>query len=65
MDATALGDAGAVLRRQVEIEITPVVLDVAAEKYDFKLDWESFDWGGDRYLSTGEVLPDSAVAGIA
>jgi 3-isopropylmalate dehydrogenase len=37
------------------------VLDVAATKFDFKLNWEDFDWGGDRYLRTGEVLPDSAV----
>ena len=36
------------------------VLDAAAAKFDFKLQWESFDWGGDRYLATGEVLPDSA-----
>lgn len=37
------------------------VLDVAAQKYGFALDWHAFDWGGDRYLRTGEVLPDSAV----
>lgn len=36
------------------------VLDVAAAKFGFKLDWTTFDWGGDRYLRTGEVLPDSA-----
>ena len=36
------------------------VIDVAAQRFGFKLDWESFDWGGDRFLSTGEVLPDSA-----
>ncbi|MBN1477467.1 3-isopropylmalate dehydrogenase [Candidatus Sumerlaeota bacterium] len=36
------------------------VLDAAAAKYGFKLEWEDFDWGGDRYLATGEVLPDSA-----
>ncbi len=36
------------------------VADAAAEKYGFKLDWESFDWGGDRYLATGEVLPPTA-----
>ncbi len=36
------------------------VLDVAAKRFGFKLAWESFDWGGDRYLRTGEVLPDSA-----
>jgi 3-isopropylmalate dehydrogenase len=36
------------------------VADAAAEKYGFKLEWESFDWGGDRYLATGEVLPPTA-----
>jgi 3-isopropylmalate dehydrogenase len=36
------------------------VLDVAAAKFGFKLEWTPFDWGGDRYLRTGEVLPDSA-----
>jgi 3-isopropylmalate dehydrogenase len=36
------------------------VIDVAAARFGFKLDWTSFDWGGDRYLRTGEVLPDSA-----
>jgi len=40
------------------------VLDVAAKKFDFKLEWEDFDWGGDRYLRTGEVLPDSAVPAL-
>ena len=36
------------------------VMEVAASRFHFKLDWESFDWGGDRYLKTGEVLPPSA-----
>jgi 3-isopropylmalate dehydrogenase len=36
------------------------VLDAAAAKFGFQLEWEDFDWGGDRYLATGEVLPDSA-----
>lgn len=36
------------------------VLDAAAAKFGFKLEWTPFDWGGDRYLRTGEVLPDSA-----
>ncbi|MBN2197305.1 MAG: 3-isopropylmalate dehydrogenase [Polyangiaceae bacterium] len=38
------------------------VLDAAALRFDFKLDWETLDWGGDRYLRTGEILPDSAAA---
>ncbi len=36
------------------------VLAAAANKYGFKLDFEEFDFGGDRYLRTGEILPDSA-----
>jgi 3-isopropylmalate dehydrogenase len=36
------------------------VMDVAARRFGFKLNWESYDWGGDRYLRTGEVLPPNA-----
>ncbi len=36
------------------------VLGAAAIKYGFKLNFEEFDFGGDRYLRTGEILPDSA-----
>ncbi len=36
------------------------VLSVAANKFGFKLNFEEFDYGGDRYLKTGEILPDSA-----
>ena len=37
------------------------VLDAAAAACGFKVDKTEFDFGGDRYLRTGEVLPDSAV----
>ena len=37
------------------------VLEVAAKNFGFKLEFETFDFGGDRYLKTGEVLPDTAV----
>jgi 3-isopropylmalate dehydrogenase len=37
------------------------VLDAAAAKFNFKLDYTNYDFGGERYLKTGEVLPDSAV----
>ena len=40
------------------------VLDVAAKKFGFKLDMTEFDFGGDRYLRTGEVLPESAVGDL-
>jgi 3-isopropylmalate dehydrogenase len=37
------------------------VAEAAAGKFGFKLNWQHYDLGGDRYLKTGEVLPDSAV----
>ena len=37
------------------------VIDVAARKFGFKLDYQNFDFGGERYLRTGETLPDSAI----
>ena len=36
------------------------VMEIAAQKYGFKLDFTEFDWGGDRYLRTNEVLPPNA-----
>ncbi|MBN2508813.1 MAG: 3-isopropylmalate dehydrogenase [Spirochaetales bacterium] len=36
------------------------VLDAATSKFGFKLEYTHFDFGGDRFLRTGEVLPDSA-----
>ncbi len=36
------------------------VLQAAADKFDFTLRLTDFDYGGDRYLETGEVLPDNA-----
>jgi 3-isopropylmalate dehydrogenase len=37
------------------------VLKAAAAKFNFKLKLTDFDYGGDRYLRTGEVLPENAV----
>ena len=37
------------------------VLKAAAAKRGFKLDLTNFDLGGERYLKTGEILPDSAL----
>ena len=37
------------------------VLKAAADKFGFKLTLNDYDYGGDRYLRTNEVLPDSAV----
>ncbi|HMK59970.1 MAG TPA: 3-isopropylmalate dehydrogenase [Dissulfurispiraceae bacterium] len=36
------------------------VLNAASARFGFKLDYHYFDYGGDRYLKTGEVLPGGA-----
>jgi 3-isopropylmalate dehydrogenase len=38
------------------------VLDAAAKKFDLKLNYTDYDLGGERYLRTGEALPDSVLA---
>ena len=37
------------------------VLDAACQKYEAKLDYTHYDFGGARYLKTGELLPASAL----
>ncbi len=37
------------------------VLEAVADKYGFKYELHNYDFGGDRYLKTGETLPDSAI----
>lgn len=37
------------------------VLGAVAPRYGFRCETHTYDFGGDRYLRTGEVLPDSAV----
>ena len=37
------------------------VLEAAAQKTGFTYDLQTYDFGGDRYLRTGETLPDSAL----
>ncbi len=37
------------------------VLHTASGKFGFKLNCESYDFGGNRYIATGEVLPENAV----
>ena len=37
------------------------VLEAAAPKFNVKLNYTPYDIGGDRYLKTGEILPDSVV----
>jgi len=37
------------------------VLKAAGQKFDIGFNFEDFDFGGDRYLRTGEILPPTAV----
>ncbi len=37
------------------------VLKTVSEKVGFDYETQVFDWGGDRYLRTGEVLPEGAI----
>ena len=37
------------------------VLAVAGPKFGFKLNYTNYDVGGERYLKTGETLPDSMI----
>jgi 3-isopropylmalate dehydrogenase len=36
-------------------------VDAASSRFGFGLDWVDYDLGADRYLRTGEVLPDTAL----
>ncbi len=36
------------------------VLKAVAQKYHFNLDFDFYDWGGERYMRTGNILPDDA-----
>jgi len=38
------------------------VVDAAAGKFNFKVEWVDYDLGGERYLKTNEILPDSVLA---
>ncbi|HOV70252.1 MAG TPA: 3-isopropylmalate dehydrogenase [Clostridia bacterium] len=40
------------------------VLKAAAKKFGFELDLEYFDFGGDRYLKTGEILTAEDIAKV-
>ncbi len=41
------------------------VLEAAAQKFDFQLDFTTFNIGGEHYLKTGEVLPETIVAELS
>jgi len=40
------------------------VMSAVADKFGFKYETGTFDFGGERYKRTGEVLPDTAVADL-
>ena len=40
------------------------VMDAAAAKFGFKVEKTEFDFGGERYKRTGEVLPEGAIADL-
>ncbi len=40
------------------------VLDAVNRKFNIRMDFTHFDFGGERYLRTGEVLPESAVSDL-
>ncbi len=37
------------------------ILDLISKKYSIKFEYEYFDWGGGRYVSIGEVMPENAI----
>ena len=37
------------------------VMRAAAQKFGFTFDETTFNWGGENYLATGEILPEDAV----
>lgn len=37
------------------------VLDRLTESYDFELELETFDWGSDRYLNEGRMMPEDGL----
>jgi len=37
------------------------VLKAVSEKFGFKYETKTFDWGGDRYLKTGETIPEGGL----
>ena len=37
------------------------VMEAAAAKFGFKVEQTEYDFGGERYMKTGEILPDGAI----
>ena len=48
----------------IGIEVSEAAKDVlerSSESFGFELSWEHFDWGCERYLTDGEMMPHDAV----
>ena len=43
------------------IEAGQEVLEAAARKFGFALDWTSFDWSCDRFQRTGRMMPEDGI----
>ena len=41
------------------------VLEAAARRFGFRLEWEHFPWGSDFYLEHGNMMPTEAFSNIA
>ncbi|WP_038058100.1 3-isopropylmalate dehydrogenase [Thermodesulfobacterium hydrogeniphilum] len=37
------------------------VLEAAGRRFGIKFNWTYFDWGGERYLKTGETIPEGGI----
>ncbi|QER41896.1 3-isopropylmalate dehydrogenase [Thermodesulfobacterium sp. TA1] len=37
------------------------VLEAAGRRFNLKFEWNFFDWGGERYLKTGETIPEGGI----
>ncbi len=38
------------------------VADAVADKHGFAIEWTAFDWSCERYLETGQMMPDDGIA---
>ncbi len=41
------------------------VLEAAARRFGFALQWQEFDWGCDRYLRSGRMMPEDGLQQLA
>jgi tartrate dehydrogenase/decarboxylase/D-malate dehydrogenase len=49
----------------IGLEVVPAaitVLDHVANEHGFTLDWDVLDWGSERYVTTGQMLPPDGLA---